>query len=200
MSHPSRLDEILPRYDFGEEHAIVVEAPPGIVYRAVKEVTPGEIPPLLPLFALRALPARLLGSAELRFSATEPLIDQMSAATFALLADDAGQEVLIGAVGQVWKVVGGEWRLPDGLADFTGSAEPGYARVLMNVAIEPRPDGCLVRTETRVALADDASRVSFSRYWRVIKPGSAFIRRAFLRAVKRRAEMEAGGPGEGARR
>jgi hypothetical protein len=43
-------------------------------------------------------------------------------------------------------------------------------------------------TETRVFALDASARKRFAAYWRVIFPGSAFIRRMWLDAVKRRAE------------
>ena len=54
---------------------------------------------------------------------------------------------------------------------------------------EPAPGGgTLLTTETRIQATDDQARRSFRRYWRVIYPGSAAIRRAWLRAIRRRAE------------
>ncbi len=46
----------------------------------------------------------------------------------------------------------------------------------------------LVTAETRVYATDASARRRFARYWRVIYPGSALIRRRWLRAMKRRAE------------
>ena len=42
--------------------------------------------------------------------------------------------------------------------------------------------------EPRVHATDTAARRAFARYWTVIRPGSGFIRRMWLRAIKRRAE------------
>ena len=44
-------------------------------------------------------------------------------------------------------------------------------------------------TQTRVAASDAAAERRFAAYWRVIYPGSAFIRRMWLRAIKARAEL-----------
>ena len=43
-------------------------------------------------------------------------------------------------------------------------------------------------TETRVHVADPASRRKFRRYWLVIRPFSGLIRIQLLRAARRRAE------------
>jgi hypothetical protein len=47
--------------------------------------------------------------------------------------------------------------------------------------------GSLVSTETRIHASDAAARRRFAAYWRVIYPGSALIRRMWLRAIRRRA-------------
>ena len=47
---------------------------------------------------------------------------------------------------------------------------------------------CEVTTETRVHTTDASAGRRFARYWRVIYPGSALIRRMWLRAVRDRAE------------
>jgi hypothetical protein len=65
----------------------------------------------------------------------------------------------------------------------------GFAVATMNFAIAPRDDGaCDVTTETRVFATDPDARRRFGAYWRVIYPGSALIRRMWLRAIKVRAE------------
>jgi hypothetical protein len=43
-----------------------------------------------------------------------------------------------------------------------------------------------------VHATDDSARRKFARYWRVIYPGSALIRRMWLRAIKLRAERTPG--------
>ena len=51
---------------------------------------------------------------------------------------------------------------------------------------KPLPGGrSQLTTETRVAATDAASRRSFGRYWRVVGPFSALIRRRWLRSIAR---------------
>jgi hypothetical protein len=57
--------------------------------------------------------------------------------------------------------------------------------------------GAWVRTETRVAATDAGSRRRFARYWRLIYPGSALIRRMWLRAIRKRAEAAEAGANRG---
>jgi hypothetical protein len=87
------------------------------------------------------------------------------------------------------------WRLrskptPEG---FKALKEPGFALAAMNFRLEDAgPGETMVTTETRVYATDTTPRGVFARYWRVIYPGSALIRRMWLRAVKNRAESPAG--------
>ena len=58
----------------------------------------------------------------------------------------------------------------------------------MNFLVTPDgPNGSLVSTETRVFANSPAARRRFAAYWRVIYPGSAIIRRMWLRAIRQRA-------------
>ena len=67
--------------------------------------------------------------------------------------------------------------------------DPGYAKASMNFAVRPLGDGSsLLATETRVEATDDATRLRFGAYWRLIYPGSALIRVNWLDAIRRRAE------------
>ena len=50
---------------------------------------------------------------------------------------------------------------------------------------------CSLTTETRVYAAGPRALRGFATYWRMIYPGSAIIRRMWLRAIKRRAEASA---------
>ena len=55
-----------------------------------------------------------------------------------------------------------------------------------------RPDGSggsVLSTETRVFATDAAAHRAFATYWRTIYPGSAIIRRMWLRAIKQHAEQ-----------
>jgi len=67
----------------------------------------------------------------------------------------------------------------------------GVAKAVMNFRIEQAGgDAWLVSTETRVHATDASARRRFARYWAVIRPASGFIRRMWLRAIKRRAEAD----------
>lgn len=165
------LDRVLPDWDFREVHATAVAAAPERVFDAVREVTLAEMP-----FA------RLLMRARGMDAGTERPVLEQALATFELLADDPGRELVLGSVGQPWKLRGG--RRPR--APFAGFTDAGYVKMALNF----RLDGGRLSTETRVLALDPASRRAFRRYWLLIRPFSGLVRRVWLRAIKRRAMGE----------
>ncbi len=180
----------MPHYDVREVHSIVIRASPAEVDAAIRAVTPAEMPVVGMLFALRALPNRLLGRGPgIRPAAGTPLMDQALQAGFVLLAEAPQREIVLGTVGIFWSLRGGP---SDRLASpgaFTAFVTPGHAKAAMNFLLEPLDGGhTRLRTETRIEATDPPSRRRFGRYWRVIHPGSALIRRMWLRAIKARAE------------
>jgi len=46
----------------------------------------------------------------------------------------------------------------------------------------------LLSTETRIYISDKKSKRRFAMYWMIVYPGSAGIRRIWLKAIKKRAE------------
>src|SRR5207247_2023507 len=112
-----------------------------------------------------------------------PLLDVATQSGFLWLADEPGREGVLGTV--VMAPPGGKY--PSDAQQFKALAAPGYAVAAMNFRFVPEAtsagDGCRVTTETRVYATDPPSRRAFSRYWRIIYPGSAIIRVMWLRAI-----------------
>ena len=114
-----------------------------------------------------------------------PILRGMTKAGFVPLAERP-DEVVLGVVGRFWTADGGIRALSP--AEFAGFAEPGFAKAVMDFRVEPAPGGTILTTETRIQATDDSARRTFGRYWRVVHPGSALIRRVWLRAIRKRAE------------
>jgi hypothetical protein len=165
------LDDVLPEWHYRERHRRRVEAEPERVFTAVREVTLHDTPVARVLVGLRGLHAR----------PDRPIFDQMRDYGFKVEAEEPGRELAFAAIGQPWKLRGGERRRT---SDFRAFVEPGFAKMAFNF----RLDGSTLSTETRVLLTDERSRRAFRRYWLVIRPFSGLIRRVWLRAIARRAQ------------
>jgi hypothetical protein len=178
------LDEFLPRYDVNEVHSISTAAEPADVMEAIRTLRPHDVPLLVGLMAVRSVPALLRGR---RLAVRGSLLDGFRRGGFVALRETPG-ELVFGAVGRFWRPAGGLRRID--ARDFRDFAEPGWAKGAFNFEVRRVGERTVVTTETRVATTDDAARRSFGRYWRVIAPGSALIRVAWLRAIRRRAERQ----------
>ena len=183
------LDEFLHEYDVNEVHSTRVAAPPERVLAAVRELTAREVPLLVGLMALRTLPAAVMRRSPLRLrrDLRRPILEQAGRAGFVVIAERP-RELVLGVVGRFWTSDGGVERVSRD--DFAAFDTPGFAKAVMNFHAREVDGGTLLTTETRIRATDEEARRSFRRYWRVVMPGSALIRRAWLRAIRRRAESD----------
>jgi hypothetical protein len=184
----SRLDALLPRYDFSERHSRVIGREPRAVYAAFRALTLQEMPASRVLFAVRSLPARLAGRRGLPSRSGVPLLDQFLDLGFVLLVDVPGQELAAGVISQMWRR-GGRMVIPSDGEEFVAFAEPGFVKAALTFRFVDQADGStLAQTETRVAATDPTARRGFRRYWWLIRGFSGLIRRDWLRALARRTE------------
>lgn len=179
----TRLDEFIPVWQFNERHTIRVAASPERVFDAVRLVRANEISLFKALTWIRRggrkAPESILNAGD-----STPLLEVATRNGFIYLANDALRELVIGTV--VVAPPGQRGSLTP--QTFKAQLPPGFALAAMNFVVTPDgPNASIVSTETRVFANDPESRRKFARYWRLIYPGSAIIRRMWLRAVKRRA-------------
>jgi hypothetical protein len=179
-----QLDRFLSHYDVREHHSISVHAPPATVLAEVLRMTPRDVPVMVALMAIRLVPEVLRGRRAVG-PGDRPIIEQMERAGFVRLVE-MDDELVLGVVGRFWRPSGGRGRIS--AEDFPGFAEPGWAKAAVNFRAVPEGDHTLLSTETRILAADAGTRRRFQCYWRLIYPGSAAIRIAWLRAIRRRAE------------
>ena len=180
----TRLDRVLPRWQFAEHHELAVDAPAARVYDAMKAIKADEI------FLFRTLSwirrgGRKQPESILNVGTRDPVIEVAVRNGFVSLGDDPPRELVVGTV-----VVAPPGHTPPLTArSFDAPFPPGYAVAAMNFVVTSEgPSRTLVTTETRVFATSDEARRRFAVYWRAIYPGSAIIRRMWLRAIKRRAE------------
>jgi hypothetical protein len=182
----TRLDEFAPAWQFRESHSIEIAAPAARVFDAINAVRADEILLFRTLTWIRRggrrLPESILNAGD-----STPIIDVALRTNFVRLADDAPRELVIGTI--VGAPPGGPGQTTPEV--FRKAMPPGYALATMNFLVRPnRAGGSVVSTETRVFANSNAARRRFAVYWRLIYPGSALIRRMWLRAIKRRAEVQ----------
>lgn len=187
----TRVDEFAPAWQFREVHTIRIAAPPARVFDAIRRVRADEILLFNTLTWIRrggrALPPSILNAGN-----QESLIDVATANGFVRLAEDAPRELVIGTV--VMAPPGTRGTLTPDV--FQKPLPPGFALATMNFVVTANgPSGSWVSTETRVFANSPSARRRFAAYWRVIYPGSAIIRRMWLRAIQRRAENPIGSDG-----
>jgi hypothetical protein len=183
----SRFDQLLPRFDVEDTHTRRVAASPAAALAAVQAATPGEMPLVRLLYALRSGPALLTRGRELHREKGRPLWEQMREDGFVVLVQEE-DEIMLGYAGQPWKLAGGSQSITTSAEEWEHFSTPGYVRAAMSFRGDAAEGGSLLTTETRVLATDEASRRRFGRYWRVIRSGSGAIRWSWLRAAARRAE------------
>jgi hypothetical protein len=181
----TRLDEFMPAYQFEEVHSMVIAAPPARVFRAIQETTAGEIRFFRLLTTIRRLgrpgPESILDAPE-----RIPILEVATRTAFITLANDPDREIVVGTVVIAPRDVRAGTSLTPEV--FRQISRPGFAIAAMNFRVTPNDvASTLVTTETRVYATDAATQRRFARYWRVIFPGSALIRRSWLAAIRRRA-------------
>lgn len=180
----TRLDEFTPAWQFHELHSIRVAARPERVFEAIKLVRPDEILLFRTLIAIRAGGQPHSQSVQSAAGTYESLIDIATNTSFVVLADDPPREFVMGTV--VGAPPGP--RAPSTPELFQKPLPAGFALATMNFLVTPDGSGgSVVSTETRVYVNSPSARRQFAAYWRVIYPGSAMIRRTWLRAIRRRA-------------
>ena len=177
----------MPAPDMADRHALACRAGVAAAWEAGRTLRIRDLPLMRLLFALRRLPGALFGARAKASPPEQTLLAAFVEGGFRLVAEKPGQEVVYATVGQFWKLAP-TLRPVRSLAELSAFHDPGFLRAVMSLRIEDGPGGCRIVTETRVQATDDAARRRFRPYWWLVHPGSALIRREWLRAIARRAE------------
>src|SRR6266568_2179121 len=186
VSARTHLDEFAPNYQFGEFHSIRVNAPRERVFLAMKAVTADEIFLFRTLTWIRRFgrpgPESIMNAPE-----NQALLGVATRSGFLVLAMEENREIVLGtAVAAPPGFRPSHRPTPE---DFKNVRQPGFVLAATNFRFEDDGPGVtLVTTETRVFATSPSVRRRVQLYWRVIYPGSALIRRMWLRAIKKRAE------------
>lgn len=178
----TRLDAIMPEYQFYEKHSARVHARPEQVMQATRESTFGDMKSLGTLLKIRGAVLRVHDTGESLQS--KRVLDAFSAPGF--LLDESERELVM-----FWAANVRARRLVEAhnAQEYVAYREPESVKIAFNVSAEDAGGGwCTVSTETRILALGDATRRGMGRYWRLIVPGSGLLRRQWLDAIGKRAE------------
>jgi hypothetical protein len=183
------LDTLMPASDVRATHKLTVAARREEVWSALHQVSLREMPVFRALLALRQ-PLLPLARRDRKLAAgsDRPLLAEMVSGAFVPLAQRPPSEVVIGLIAKPWLPNGGPSRVDH--AGFATFEEPGWVKIVLGFRLDDLGPATLLQTETRVRATDAAARRRFRTYWLAVGWGSAVTRRAWLRAIKRRAEAE----------
>ena len=173
------LDEFVPHYQFMERHAITIPRPQDDVYRAIRTVDFGRSRVIRMLFALRGLgPSFRRGRSRMRLR-----LDDFVRAGFMVLAEQPGEEAVYGVASRVVGRRRGLGQLDP--RSFASLDQPGCMKAALNFRLQSlNASSTLVTTETRVFATDEPARRAFARYWMIVGPFSALIRRRMLAVLR----------------
>ncbi len=180
------LDRFMPLYDIVERHHVRVEAPADITLAAARDLNLDDSCVVRAIFKGR----ELMFASEPSAPVDTTLIRAALQIGWGILADRDGREVVLGAVTRPWE--------PNPVfrdlvpREFITFAEPGYVKIAWTLRADPiDQQTSIFRSETRAMATDVEARVKFRRYWAVVSPGVALIRRAMLAPVRLEAERRA---------
>src|SRR5688500_13499224 len=164
----------MPVFDAVERHALVIAAPPGVVYAAITRADFARSTVIRWLLRLRGIGTRRL------------LLGDVTRAGFVPLGERPGRELAFGIAGRFWSPSGG--RVTVDAAAFPSFERPGYAKAVWDFRVtDAGANATRLTTETRIRCVDAPARRRFRLYWAVVRPFSGLIRILMLRAVAREA-------------
>jgi hypothetical protein len=183
------LDSLIPAPRLLETDHVDVAARGAQVWELVRNADLALTPIIRGLFYLRSLPERLAGHP--RAPSTLYLDDLVSTPEhpgFQILSNDPPHELTVGAIGKVWQPDITFVHVPDALR-YASFAEPGFIKVAWSLRVESLESSARLSLELRVDATDATSWSKFQHYFRLIGPGSRFIRRSGLHAIATRLGM-----------
>jgi hypothetical protein len=155
------------------------------VLEAVRNVSLADMPLAVFLMRLRSIAGGVFTASEPDQS---PVLNFEPGGGFLPLDVSNPNELVFGMTGRPWS----NEPPPDVITpeQFLAFHDPGHIRVAFDIRVVDEGNGkIVVSTETRTLGNDDEARRVFARYWRIIYPGSAIIRRVWLDAIITRAEL-----------
>ncbi len=179
------IDTYLPKYDERSYHEARVAADRATAFAALRALDLEGSSIVRMLFAIRTFPARFRVQERAVKSprVARSFVDSMVDIGWVILEEAPGEELVAGTVTQPWEATV-RFR---GLSprEFVAFEEPGFTKIVWNIAAREADGAAIISTETRVLATSAGARRRFRRYWLVVRPGVKLIRRIALAKVRR---------------
>lgn len=181
-----KIDSIMPYYSFSEYHEVLVNATVDDIKMVLKSMRVRDIPTVKFLMKIRGAPEEKEESGKL------PQVDRNNGtfrtADFNYFVMDSTELITVMLVKTTANADPPEMKSVD---EFMKFSELGYIKVALNFRLIPLGnESTLVTTETRNQGLSPEDRSSFGRYWRIIYPGSAIIRRVWLDTLAEKSKKK----------
>jgi hypothetical protein len=171
--------------------SVVIHAPPPGIFRALRAVTPAEMPLAHALGTIRYLPGLLSGRMQRRTDElTRPFVEALAWPT---LAEQPDREVVVGTIGRLHDLLDQQFVQLASPEAFERFDTPDYEKQAESFCIAGGSDaaGYVLLAEHRTQPIGPSARWKFAWYWyRLVGWSGNWLLRMLLEAVRRRAEGE----------
>lgn len=148
------LDSFVPTYDIVERHQIAVDAPASVTIACARDIDFADVCLSRALFKAREMVLRAQPTPEPKGGL---LLHAMQSIGWGVLADQPGQEIVLGAVTRPWEPNPVFRSVPPG--EFAGFKEPGFVKIAFTLRADSTGERTsLFRTETRAVATDAEAR------------------------------------------
>lgn len=182
--HRTLLDDLMPEYQFSEQHSERIHAKPEQVMSAIRDSTWSDLRSLRTLLRIRGAASRESFQENSYFSPGRRVSDAFAASGYVFGGNDHEFLMCGGANVQAQRPL--QLR---SLQEFADYREQGGIKMAFDFYVEDTGGGwSRLTAETRVLALDASTRRGMGGYWRLIVPGSGLLRRQWLDGIKKRAE------------
>jgi hypothetical protein len=186
-----KIDELLPDYAFNEFHEVHINNSPEKVKQTLQVTGVKDIPAAHLLMKIRGIADDDLDMSD-RAANNIACPDTFSTPDFNFFRVAPDEYITVMVLKS--SIITNKSSIPAppeilSLEQFMAFNKPGYVKVAVNFRfISSDNNETILTTETRNKGITHKDNRTFGRYWRIIYPGSAIIRRVWLDTIKKRAE------------
>jgi hypothetical protein len=185
------IDALLPDYSFNEFHEVQIKASIEIVKQTLQVTGVKDIPVAHLLMKIRGIADEDIDLSD-KAANNKAGSDTFPTPDFNFFVVDPAEFITVMIIKSAFITNNSDKPAPPEIAtldQFVSFNDPGYVKVAVNFRFLSAGNGeTLLTTETRVQGITHHDSCIFGRYWRIIYPGSAIIRRVWLDTIKKKAQ------------